>query len=225
VRRFGRSSAAVAIAIVVAGCGGSSPGGSSPDRSSVPSASSPAARSTTNSPPPTNSPASPTNSAASPTNSPSTTGSLLPTEVDPTLLGLLPPTVGGVPIVETPEAEYGSVADPALSRMAARLATAYAVSDAGGDWAVVSVVALRPGTFSEVFFRGWRDTYDGGVCEQTGGIGGRAEASIGGRDVHITTCGALHVYHVHLEARDVLVAVASAGEGRFGEQLMAGLRP
>jgi len=147
------------------------------------------------------------------------------TAVDAGLLAVLPETIGGAPVVETPEAEYGSVGDPAIARIAERLATAFVVSPSEADWAVVSVVALRPGTWSEALFRDWRDTYSAGVCEQEGGVGARASAEIGGREVHIVTCGALRTYHVHLPGRDVIVSVAAVGDGRFGERMMAGLRP
>jgi len=132
--------------------------------------------------------------------------------------------VDGALIVETPEAAFGSVGDPSIARVAARLATGYAVSESGDDWAVISVVALRPGTWSEDFYRDWRDSYSAAVCEQEGGVGGRAVATIGGREVDIATCGALRTYHVHLPDDDLVISVASVGDARFGEQVMAGLR-
>jgi hypothetical protein len=156
---------------------------------------------------------------------PSASGPLPPTTVDAGLLAVLPESVGGARLVDTPEAAFGSVGDPSVARVAARLATGYAVSESGDDWAVVSVVALRPGAWSEEFYRDWRDSYSAAICEQEGGIGGRAVATIGGREVDIATCGALRTYHVHVADGDLVVSIASVGEARFGEQVMAGLRP
>ena len=230
MRPFGRSSSVVVVALVLAACGGST----ARPNPSASSASAPASAPTLASAPtpvmtlaPTLADApesSPGASAARPTGS-SPSPSVAPAIVDPTLFALLPEKVAGVPIVETPEAEGASVIEPAIARAVVRLATGYAVSASGSDWAVVSVAALRPGVWSDGFFRDWRDTYDTGVCAQTGGIGGRAAVTIAGRDVEITSCGALHTYHVHLTGRDVLLSVTSVGDTRFGEQVVAGLRP
>jgi hypothetical protein len=148
-----------------------------------------------------------------------------PAAVDPSLLAVLPAAVDGRPIVETLDAEHASAAEPSVARAAEALAMGYVSSAAGTDWAVVSVVRLRPGAWSDAFFRDWRDTYDAGVCASQGGVGGNASATIGGREVAIATCGALRTYQVHLPGPGLLVAVASAGDGRYGERVVAGLRP
>jgi hypothetical protein len=83
-----------------------------------------------------------------------------------------------------------------------------------------------PGTWSEAWFRDWRDSYDEGACGQAGGVAGNAEAALGGRTVYIGTCaGGLRTYHAWLEGRGLLVSAFSVGKGRYGERLMAGLRP
>jgi hypothetical protein len=140
-------------------------------------------------------------------------------------LAILPSAVDGRPVVETPDAERSTAADPSLARAVAGLALGYIASDGGADWAVASVARLRPGTWSDAFWRDWRDTYDEGVCGTYGGVAGRASATIAGREVDIATCGPLRTYHVHLAGQDVVVSVTTSGERRFGEQLMRGLRP
>ena len=53
---------------------------------------------------------------------------------------------------------------------------------------------------------------------------GHAEAEIAGHQTFIGTCaGGVHTYHVHLPDRDVIVSMQGAGEGRFGELVVAGL--
>ena len=85
---------------------------------------------------------------------------------------------------------------------------------------------LRPDVYSDAFFRDWRDSYDEGACGQAGGVAGRAQITLGGRPVYITTCtGGLRVYHAYVPEREVVVSLFSLGGGRFGEQLLDGLRP
>jgi hypothetical protein len=89
---------------------------------------------------------------------------------------------------------------------------------------VVTVARLRPGTFGDLFFRGWRDTFDEAVCAQAGGVDGHAEADIADQRTYIGTCaGGVRTHHVHLPASDVIVSMQSAGPGRFGERIVAGL--
>lgn len=202
---------------VLAGCGTtSSSTGATVSPSSLPPASA-----TATSPGGETPRAAPSTSAAAP----STAGVAKSTAVDPTLLSVLPPTIGGAAVIETPDAERASAGDLSIAAAAERLATAYAASATRSDWVVVSVVALRPGAWSDAFFRDWRDTYDAGVCAAAGGVAGDAQATIGGRQVFIGTCGSLHTYHVFLPDRSVVVSAAAVGERRFGELLMAGLRP
>ena len=174
----------------------------------------PASASPPSASPPSASPASPP--SASPAG---------PASIDPGLLALLPAAVDGRPIIETPDAEAAGASDPSIAGAAGRLAMAYVESAGGADWAIMSVVALRPGVWNEAFFRDWRDTYDAGVCGSHGGVGGNASATIAGRVVYITTCGPIRTYHVHLTGPDVVVSVAAVGDARYGERVMGGLRP
>ncbi|MCJ7710605.1 MAG: hypothetical protein MUQ32_07195, partial [Chloroflexi bacterium] len=108
------------------------------------------------------------------------------------------------------------------------IAVAFAISPGAStadDVAVVSVVRLRSDVFDDAFFRSWRDSYDAAACEAAGGVAGNAEAEIDGRPTYIGTCAAgAHTYHVYLEGPNVIVSVTSVGEGRFGEQIVAGIR-
>lgn len=148
--------------------------------------------------------------------------------VDDGLLALLPAQVGGVPL--TPDADTAAelAADTALATALTSVAVATAfgpvASDGSADYAVVTVVRLQPRTFSDGFFRDWRDSFDGAVCEQAGGVEGHAEAEIAGHPTWIGTCaGGTHTYHATLQDDTVLVSLQGSGEGRFGEQVIAGL--
>jgi hypothetical protein len=144
--------------------------------------------------------------------------------VDPALLAMLPVSVAGFPLQPIPDPT--GLDDPALVASLDRLAQAYAVDPAGSGFAYASVVVLRPGVFSEAFFRSWRDSFDEGACSQAGGVAGHAQAQIGGRTTYIGDCaGGLLTYHVRLESLNAIVSVSSLGGAHLGEQLLAELRP
>lgn len=143
--------------------------------------------------------------------------------LDPTVLTVLPPTIDGVLLNEdaTEAATLLNTLD--LGRVAEAADAAVAVD--GSNLVVAWVVRLRPGAFGETAFQQWRDSYDEGACTAAGGVLGRAQAELGGRNTYVTSCVAgLRTYHVWLEARDLLLSASSVGEGRFGEKLMATLQ-
>jgi hypothetical protein len=117
----------------------------------------------------------------------------------------------------------GSIA-PFVSALALATAFGSVATNGASDYVVVTVARLRPNTFSDLFFRRWRDTFDAAVCEQAGGVAGSAEADINGRHTFIGTCaGGVHSYHVHLETGDLIVSMQGSGPGRFGERIVEGL--
>ena len=173
---------------------------------------------------------SPTPTPATPSPSPSRAPTSVTAEVavDPSLLDLVPDTIAGVPVQEDAAtaadiAGEGSIA-PFVSALAVASAFGPPPTDTLPDYVVVTVARLKPGLFGDVFFRGWRDTFDAAVCEQAGGVAGHAEAEIGGRQTFIGTCaGGVHTYHVYLPDQDVIVSLQGAGDGRFGERVIEGL--
>lgn len=179
---------------------------------------------------------SPTTPAATPAPSP-TPAAASPTDVlspgaavavDPALLELLPDAVAGAPL-EPDEATAAEIArEPSIAPFVSALAIAAAFrpqrTDTVGDYVVVTVARVKPGLFGDLFYRGWRDTFDAAVCEQAGGVAGHAEAEIAGRQTFIGTCaGGVHTYHVHLPDQDVIVSMQAVGDGRFGERVVEGL--
>ncbi len=143
---------------------------------------------------------------------------------DPSLLAILPAAVAGQPMVLESQAFADAIADPAFAANVE--AAAFGVVVAGDDLASAMVARPVPGAWSEAWFRDWRESYDEGACAQAGGVAGNAEAQLGGRTVFIGTCAeGLRTYHAWLEERGLLVSAFSVGEGRYGERLMAGLRP
>lgn len=148
-----------------------------------------------------------------------------PIVLDPALLAYLPAAVGGIEIKEDVDEAATALNDPALPRIASAVEGAVAVDTGNGNLVYAWIVRLRPGVFTDGDYRQWRDSYDEGACTAAGGVVGRAEATIGGRQSYVTSCVAgLHTYHVWLKDQDILISASSIGEGKFGEKLLEGLR-
>ena len=148
--------------------------------------------------------------------------------VDPSLLAVLPDTVGGIPLQADAASAAEIAGEPAIAPFVRSLALAAAFGPAAsgsiGDYVVVTVARVKPGLFGDLFFQTWRDTFDAAVCQQAGGVQGNAEATIGGRQTFIGTCaGGIHTYHVHLPDQDLIVSMQGGGPGRFGEHVVEGL--
>jgi hypothetical protein len=168
--------------------------------------------------------ASPVVSAPS-TPSPSLASVTASGRVDSTLLDVLPRDIDGQPL--QPDAESAAAIENLPADVEALAIGLYirAGSSTADDFAIVNVARLRSGVFEEGWFRSWRDTYDRGACEVAGGVApGSTEAEIGGHATHIESCqGGVHLYHVHLADPDRVISITAAGEGRFGERVVAGL--
>ncbi len=133
-----------------------------------------------------------------------------------------------MPLTADRDTAAGLAGDPALAVAAEGIGVATAfgpqASDGSADYVVATIVRLHPRTFSDGFFRDWRDSFDTAVCEQAGGVTGHAEAEIGGHPTWIGTCaGGVHTWHATLDDDGVIVSLQGAGPGRFGEQVIAGL--
>jgi hypothetical protein len=200
------------VLFVVSGC--------IPPRSSVSPTETPASVAPTSSP------------TASPDRTPSGTFPTAPTSaavtVDPTLLDLLPDVVEGVSLQADERTAAEIAGEPSIAPFVSSLAIAAAfgppASDVIGDYVVVTVAKVKPGLFGDLFFQGWRDTFDEAVCQQAGGVQGNVESEIAGRQTFIGTCaGGIHTYHVHLPDQDVIVSMQGGGPKRFGERVVEGL--
>jgi len=144
--------------------------------------------------------------------------------IDGSLLDLLPDAVDGHPFEAAPDAAAESAGDPDLAHHARSIAVAIAADPQASNFVVASVVKLLPGAFDDAFFRDFRDSFDAGVCDQAGGVGGNAEAQIDGRTVYIGTCnGGVHTYHVHLDGPDAIVSLNVVGDPLQGQHVIESL--
>lgn len=148
-----------------------------------------------------------------------------PITLDQGLLAILPATIDSTPVQEDLDVATEALQDAALPKIATSVETAVAVDTGTGNLVTAWIVRLKPGAFGDEIYRQWRDSYDEGACNAAGGVVGRAQADLGGRDTYVTSCvAALRTYHVWLEDQGILISASSIGEGRFGEKLMTTLR-
>jgi hypothetical protein len=221
----GGAGLAFVLAVAAAACGTGTPA------SSVADVAAPSREAVPRTPMPSALVASPHAPAASATPSPQASGPAASTVTvagvaveDPSLISVLPATVAGQPVVLEAQAFADAMTDSAFA--ANVQAAAFGVVVAGNDLASAMVARPVPGDWSETWYRDWRESYDEGACAQAGGVAGTAETQLGGRTVHIGTCaGGLRTYHAWLEDRGLLISAFGVGDGRYGELLMAGLRP
>jgi len=144
--------------------------------------------------------------------------------VDASLLGVLPAEVDGLSLIESTEAELDAQSNGSLASLSAGIAGALAIDPGTGDFVLVDVVRLRPGIFDDTTFRNWRDTFDAGVCLDSG-VTGHGQSTIGGRTVFVGTCGnALHTYHAWIPDKNLLVTASAGGSRNLGELLFANLK-
>jgi hypothetical protein len=217
VRRTGLASPLLAASLLIAACGSGSV--TSPAASSA-AASAAGASVALTSPPADGSPSA-TASPAAPTPIVAPSGASV--TLDPSLLGALPASVGGVAITQEPESFAEALKDPGFVASVDRAVFAIAVD--GSDLVSGVVAHLRPGVYSDRFYGDWRATYDQGACASAGGVVAHAESTLGTRTVYVTTCGGgLRVYHTYLPSQGVIFSLFSTGPANFGEQLMAGIK-
>jgi hypothetical protein len=104
----------------------------------------------------TASPTLPVESAAGSTGAPSpspsaSSATAASVPIDPSLLDLLPVTVGGYPVTAVPQPS--GTDDPGLIKTVARMVEAAVIDPNSGDFAYASVIVLRSGVFDSAFFR------------------------------------------------------------------------
>ena len=219
MRRISRAAGAVALVLVVAAC--ASPVGSatspSPDGTAAASGAATTPGQAPTLTPGASTPAVPGGSLDAPTPA----GAVVE---DPSLLAVLPADLGGIVVAHEPQAFADAAGDEAFASNVQSAAFAVAVD--GESLASAVVARLNPDTYTDAFFRDWRDSYNEGACGQAGGLVGNAESQLGEQTVYIGSCaGGLLTYHAWVESRGVIVSAFSLGDGKLGELLMAGLRP
>lgn len=145
--------------------------------------------------------------------------------LDASLLAVLPQEVDGLSVLESSEAEADEQANGSLASLSDGVAGALAVDPGTQDFVLVDVVRLRPNAMTDDSFQAWRDSFDKGVCADSGVIG-LAQGQIGGRTVFVGTCGnGLRTYHTWIQDKHLLVSASAGGKRELGRLLFEALKP
>lgn len=145
--------------------------------------------------------------------------------IDASLLAVLPTEVDGLSVLESTEAEADAQANGSLASLSDGVAGALAIDPGTGDFVLVDVVRLRSGAMDDAKFRSWRDSFDAGVCVDSG-VTGNAESTIGGRTVEVGTCGnGFHTYHAWIRDKGLLLSASTGGKRQLGQLLFENLKP
>lgn len=145
--------------------------------------------------------------------------------IDTSLLAVLPEEVAGLSVLESSDAEADAQANGSLASLSDGVVGALAIDPGTADFVLADVVRLRANAMTDAVFQAWRDTFDAGVCLDTGVIG-RAQAQIGGRTVFVGTCGnGFRTYHTWIADKNLLVTASAGGKRQLGRLLFEALRP
>ncbi len=145
--------------------------------------------------------------------------------LDPTLLAVLPGTLGDLKVTEWPDLETPVLGDAELSKSADRFAGAVVGDPGGPDWATVEVIELKPGSRTDAAYAVLRTQLDTGGCSQAGGVASRETIVIGTRTVDHDVCqGSVDLYLTRSSEQGLLIYVWSVGPQQLGQQLIASLR-
>jgi hypothetical protein len=145
--------------------------------------------------------------------------------IDASLLSVLPTEVDGLSVLESTEAEADAQANGSLASLSDGVVGALAIDPGTGDFVLVDVVRLRTGAMNDATYRSWRDTFDAGVCVDSG-VTGNAESTIGGRTVEVGTCGnGFHTYHAWIQDKGLLLSASTGGTRELGQLLFENLKP
>lgn len=163
----------------------------------------------------------------------STTGGKAAVTVDPALLSFIPISGHGLIQMTDPDTTLQVAQDPDLIANATGLMIASYIPDRtfssgapGEDIAVVSVVRLRDPAADDVWFRGWRDSYDKAACANASGVARNSQVEIGTHTVFIGACqGGSFTYHTRLSSGAIVVSITSVGGLHLGETIMERLGP
>lgn len=162
----------------------------------------------------------PSPAPASPTPSSADAGATI---VDLSLLDRLPASIEDIDL--TADAETAAEIARTIDSSSGVEAMAVAIYPSPDDYAVVTVVRLRPDVLDEGWFRDWRETFDEGVCQQAGGVDpGHSEIELGGRQVFRSTCaGGVVIHHLSLPEASTILSIQGAGSLDLGRRVLEGL--
>jgi hypothetical protein len=147
-------------------------------------------------------------------------------QIDPSLLGKLPTSVGGLPLVEDPGSESGALDNADLAANLDGYAAASVGTLGDPDWLYVVVGRLKPANQNNAdFYTAWVEQYATGACSQAGGVapnGGQQD--INDWRVDVSTCNGGPIVHTLVFGDgNLLLSMYGLGPRDLGRELIDSL--
>ena len=143
--------------------------------------------------------------------------------IDPALLHLLPASVSGLTVVESPDNEVAAMDDPDLAKSFDAYAAASIGTPDDADWLQIVIGHLKPEAQTADWYPSWRDQYATGACSQADGVASTAVQTIADWQPDVSTCnGGVIVYSLQIDAEHVL-SMYDLGPRDLGRQLIQNL--
>jgi hypothetical protein len=146
--------------------------------------------------------------------------------IDPSLLGKLPSTVGGLPLVEDPGSETGALDNADLARNLDGYAAASVGVIGDPDWLYVVVARPKPANLNNAdFYTAWVEQYATGACSQANGVAPNSgQTTINDWTVDVATCNGGPVVHTLVFGDgSLLLSMYGLGPRDLGRELIDNL--
>lgn len=148
-------------------------------------------------------------------------------QIDPSLLGKLPATVGGLALVEDPGSESGALNNADLAKNLDGYAAASVGVIGDPDWLYVVVVRPKPANLNNAdFYTAWVEQYATGACSQANGVAPNSgQQDINDWTVDVATCnGGPVVYTLVFGDGSLLLSMYGLGPRDLGRELINSLQ-
>jgi hypothetical protein len=145
-------------------------------------------------------------------------------KIDPSLVGKLPSSVGGLALREDPGSESGALSDADLPNTFDGYAAASVGALLDADWLYVAIGRLKPDKQNNAdFYTAWVVEYAAGACSQANGVAGSGQQTINEKTVDVSTCNGGPVVYT-LVSGDLLISMYGLGPRDLGRKLIENLR-
>lgn len=143
--------------------------------------------------------------------------------IDPALLKKLPATAGGLPVIESVDAESSALDNADLAKSFDTYAAGGVGAIGDANWLNVTIGHLRPEAQVQDWYQSWTSDYAAGACSQADGVTNTVSQTIADWPVEVSTCGGgVVVYSLQLDA-DYVLSMYDLGPRHLGRQLIESL--
>lgn len=144
--------------------------------------------------------------------------------IDPSLMGKLPSSVGGLALQEDPGSESGALTDANLPNTFDGYAAASIGLVGNTDWLYVAIGRLKPDKQNNAdFYTAWVVEYATGACSQADGVASSSQQMIGDWTVDVSTCNGGPVVYTLSLGSGLLLSMWGMGPHDLGRKLIESL--